>query len=846
MAFQAKQEDIDIDMEDESIPVLHPTDPLLRIPLHDDNPAYKCPQNALSQVATRLSLHEFFPDRHHKAMALRALVQAPPEPWTLVVVGRTGVGKSTVINQILDARILSTGADGACTAVPTELHFEATPADSYRAVVQFRTKEDWSKHLAGLLEDIQTYVGNPQTEGNDGEPASDAWKTLTEVYPSLRTLSFPPSSGNVKLENLLADDIVSPLLGTEHRIEAGSAGDLETQLRKYLRSHGDRESALWHLVTVARIYGPFEALACGAVTLVDLPGYGDTDKTRSIRAREYVSRADQIVLVADIKRGVDEKETRSYLRDFLDRSIINGRQSSTMILLTGADNPITLHQLRDVSNQDWARIRGWEDDVKQLKAVTREADSQREHILNQFGITSDQLMLQTLSANLRKVTTELEDAKASIKRTQASKSAYIAHLRSKIVSCAFRDLFREVCRSTNVNVKFADSLPIFCIGSEDYRHLRRRDFEQRRVFSDIEETGIPRLRRHIRSMGYTQYLRKAEVYVQRCRAVLDEIRGFYKSHSTQNKKLGGYEGFAATTLRDLQSKRVTPRLDQLKMDIQKNILDLEAVVRPAASESADSSCATIGSLNLRYHTYRKTMRMHGQWKDTDVNDMLSKDIFNEAVIRAWSGFFCEKIPDVLQCFVSNVHDMFYEEVGKIRKRASKMKTICEDVEESGRRMNAKATLKAIVDENIHLLTDVQRSFDGSFKHLFQEELEPHYDIVGSETGPGMLGRMKALNENYFSTKGEALFDTIVDRVLEDIGSALMELQEHLEAALKEMYGSIRRTLVEKQRSAIDQTVKKKMAPEMLRLIKNHDTKLETLVRDIRRVLSEQEKELSRF
>ncbi|OAX35173.1 hypothetical protein K503DRAFT_392037 [Rhizopogon vinicolor AM-OR11-026] len=57
------------------------------------------------------------------------------------------------------------------------------------------------------------------------------------------------------------------------------------QLRKYSTSYAVVEeqplrSFVWRLVDSVRIYGEFDALASGSVTLVDVPGFGDADKTR--------------------------------------------------------------------------------------------------------------------------------------------------------------------------------------------------------------------------------------------------------------------------------------------------------------------------------------------------------------------------------------------------------------------------------------------------------------------------------------------------------------------------------------------------------------------------------------
>ncbi|KAG2346296.1 hypothetical protein BDR05DRAFT_959936 [Suillus weaverae] len=66
-----------------------------------------------------------------------------PQLRKLAFIGRTGVGKSTAINAILGAPVLSTRADVTCTSVQTEVIYEALPPSVWRASIKFIGKDDW-------------------------------------------------------------------------------------------------------------------------------------------------------------------------------------------------------------------------------------------------------------------------------------------------------------------------------------------------------------------------------------------------------------------------------------------------------------------------------------------------------------------------------------------------------------------------------------------------------------------------------------------------------------------------------------------------------------------------------
>lgn len=239
----------------------------------------------------------------------KKLSNSEPRSRKLAFIGRTGVGKSTAINAILGAPVLSTRADGACTSVQTEVIYENLLPSAWRASIKFVAQDDWENTLSNMLGDLEAYR-EAYTDGvhSDSGPAMDAWETLKEVYPHLRALSFPPPYQDIHV--LLEHEVVESKLGTEKQINGKGFDDLELQLRPYLTSYtknveGERpESSVWHLVDSVRIYGAFDVLASHAVSLVDVPGFGDANKTRTKRTEEYLKTAEVVVLGSLLERGL--------------------------------------------------------------------------------------------------------------------------------------------------------------------------------------------------------------------------------------------------------------------------------------------------------------------------------------------------------------------------------------------------------------------------------------------------------------------------------------------------------------------------------------------------------------
>lgn len=94
--------------------------------------------------------------------------------------------------------------------------------------------------------------------------------------------------------------------------ECGVARELRNKLGGAGSSCNTGEGQVWPLVKVARVYGPWHALAHGVV-LVDLPGFGDGDEILDNIARPYYEHADFCCVVGSVE-ACDDKLTMEWLR----------------------------------------------------------------------------------------------------------------------------------------------------------------------------------------------------------------------------------------------------------------------------------------------------------------------------------------------------------------------------------------------------------------------------------------------------------------------------------------------------------------------------------------------------
>ncbi|KAF2801711.1 uncharacterized protein BDZ99DRAFT_528183 [Mytilinidion resinicola] len=336
------------------------TESLPDVPIYDTRL-----QNALRDTKEQLrELHEameFGPGILNQAPNLSILAQqtnqladfAYPETRTIGLVGDSGVGKSSLINSLLDERGVarSSGDGGACTNIVTEYRYPRSPdAPSYSFEVQYMSSEE----LKVLLEDLVSSYRAYNTEAfreiiNQAE--RDAVKDKAERAASALNSLFGEharySEENLSREGQdAAAQIVRDLESMVEEVQqdrpggptastwsatASDAEDLTRQLDVFIRVRGqDGLPVLWPFVGIIRVYLRSLFLRSGVV-LADLPGLRDLNYARVRATDRYMRDCHEIFAVARI----DRVTTDVGLRDIVNRC---GDQRPLRIVCTRSED----------------------------------------------------------------------------------------------------------------------------------------------------------------------------------------------------------------------------------------------------------------------------------------------------------------------------------------------------------------------------------------------------------------------------------------------------------------------------------------------------------------------------
>ncbi|KAK2886831.1 hypothetical protein Q8A73_020777 [Channa argus] len=205
------------------------------------------------------------------------------------VFGKTGAGKSSLINAIIgEEDLLPSGDTTACTAVMVKLEaVRNVRKPKYEAEIEFITKEIRKMKrmniIVTLIKKLSAFYG-------------EEWK-------------------NIPAENFMDRKHfreIPEFLNSERMIlTCKSVKDLSEKVVKYTKKDssdeegGELHRAFWPLVKCVTVRVPSYDLQ--HVTLVDLPGSGDNNKSRNTMWREIVKRCSTVWNVAEINRAASDE-----------------------------------------------------------------------------------------------------------------------------------------------------------------------------------------------------------------------------------------------------------------------------------------------------------------------------------------------------------------------------------------------------------------------------------------------------------------------------------------------------------------------------------------------------------
>ncbi|KAG7242908.1 hypothetical protein INR49_018163 [Caranx melampygus] len=228
------------------------------------------------------------------------------------VFGKTGAGKSSLINAVIGVKnLLPSGSVSACTSVMIKVEANKV-STKYEAEIEFITKEEWEDELWPLEHILRDDADQEKIDDDDDDFCAKLTALYGEEWRNMSTKTF--------MEERHFREIPEFLQCRKKILTSESAKELSAKLVKYTRSNLEEGEGsgikrwYWPLVKCVTVRVPGNDYL-QHVTLVDLPGNGDRNKSRDNMWKEIVGSCSTVWIVTEINRAASEREAWEILED---------------------------------------------------------------------------------------------------------------------------------------------------------------------------------------------------------------------------------------------------------------------------------------------------------------------------------------------------------------------------------------------------------------------------------------------------------------------------------------------------------------------------------------------------
>ncbi|CZR67592.1 uncharacterized protein PAC_17491 [Phialocephala subalpina] len=454
--------------------------------------ALQAGKSIAQQIGSVLGICELARDRESQVFSMIQTANElsqfdAPSVCKIGIVGDSGVGKSSLINSLLDETDLArtAGLGAACTSVVTEYRLRKRGQSAkYTIEIDHMTDVEIEEQLRELiwsyrnfhLSDLDDKGFTADEQKRLEDQSKLAWDTLKAAFGSRRELTEeylkdPSAGAEERIQQQLrlwtnglqwpVDSLQSGWLGSADTVE-----ECNRKTQQFLTGN------LWPFIKVMRIFLRSQVLKSGAI-LTDLPGFHDSNNARIKAAEDYMYECDEIFVVADIARVGTNKNVEMILEKSLGRNLKSGRPSQGIALVcTKSEVPILMSAPMEESVLTALQDLDVDEVRKKFFADNRCENAAKVTLLERIVEEAE-------------IDNEMEGALR--RRDEAQEELDYLYMTAR------NDYIEKFVRSTHAKMLGTRPLSVFCVSNKIYKKNRLRANVHN---LSMRGSGIPALRKH--------------------------------------------------------------------------------------------------------------------------------------------------------------------------------------------------------------------------------------------------------------------------------------------------------------------------------------------------------------
>ncbi|OQV10816.1 hypothetical protein CLAIMM_14754 isoform 3 [Cladophialophora immunda] len=407
---------------------------------------------------------------HHEAQSrIRALyLQAvdlshfqKPATRTVGLVGDSGVGKSSLLNSLLDF-------EGFARSYHYHEH------ENFAIETEYFTVDELHDQFSELLQSYRQYHLRDTQDNDMGEDKEDLKKKARNSHLAL---------------------LERPGAGAEREFfeEASQCSRRLTELTS--EQNSSNEASTWPFIRKIKVYLNAFILSKGLV-LVDLPGLRDLNSARLKVTERYLLNCDEIFAVCYIGRATTDASVMGVF-DLARRASL----SKIGIICTKSEDILAEEAKEDRNGEARTRIENFTSNIDKMKKSLGAID----HEIKEFSIDSDTEaeVDEEESRELVRLHNASRKLKKRIKKEQFELKTFLVNTRNQQVTASLQTIYQQRIPGGN--------LPVFCISNLDYWEHRKKPKAESMPF--LQLSGILQVRKYCLSIVAESQLRAAVSYM---------------------------------------------------------------------------------------------------------------------------------------------------------------------------------------------------------------------------------------------------------------------------------------------------------------------------------------------